>query len=194
MKWSATLALLLIEFSLAAAFAQSPFPLQLPGFHLTLREDPQSTLPLGPSCGGEAGLTLTCRAFVLTLENASLRTIYLNNQSENLISVSRKEPRATDGWWPVSRLIQPRWEPVASVVRYRLMPGERTEYAMRLIGPGRTAEPFAPGSYTLRARWDFRACPSDGADCLATIEDIRLNPLVPAGAVSSEITADSPRL
>jgi hypothetical protein len=58
-----------------------------------LREDPQSTLPLGPSCGGEAGLTLTCPAFVLTLENASQRTIYLNNHSENLIWIYEKEPR-----------------------------------------------------------------------------------------------------
>ncbi|MGC1645190.1 MAG: hypothetical protein WA741_05120 [Candidatus Sulfotelmatobacter sp.] len=194
MKWFAALALPVVQFSLSAAFGQSPFPLQLPGFHLTLREDPQSTLPLGPSCGGEAGLTLTCRAFVLTLENASPRTIYLNNQGENLIWIYKKEPRASGGWWPVSRLIQPRWEPVTSVARYRLMPGEHVEYGMRLIGPGRTAESFAPGPHTLRAGWDFQACSSDGPDCLATTDAIRPNALVVAGAVSNEVTADSPRL
>jgi hypothetical protein len=127
MKWPAALALPLVQFSLSAALGQSPLPLQLPGFHLTLREDPQSTLPLGPSCSGEAGLTLTCRAFVLTLENASPRTIYLNNRGENLISIYKKEPRASGGWFPVSRLVQPRWEPVTLVVSNRLMPGEHIE-------------------------------------------------------------------
>lgn len=52
----------------------NPFPSLLPPpneLRLTMREDPQSPLPLGPSCQGEAVQTLTCRAFVLTLENAS---------------------------------------------------------------------------------------------------------------------------
>lgn len=194
MKWFAALALPIVPISVSAALGQSPFPLQLPGFHLTLREDSQSALPPGPSCVGEAGLTLTCRAFVLTLENASPRVIFLNNQDGNLISVAMKEPHTAGGWWPVSRLIQPRWEPFASVVKDRLMPGEHLEYGMRLIGPGRTAASFAPGVYTLRAGWDFRACPSDGPDCLATPDAVRLQTLVTAGAVSNEITANSPQL
>src|SRR6267143_1279142 len=64
-----------------AAMAGGPFPRLLPpaeDFHLTLREEPHSDLPLGPSCGGEASLTLLCRAFTLTLENASKRTIHIS--------------------------------------------------------------------------------------------------------------------
>src|SRR5208282_134168 len=50
----------------------SPFPPLLPAasnFLLTLLEDPHSSLTLGPSCGGAAGRTLHCRAFILTLTN-----------------------------------------------------------------------------------------------------------------------------
>jgi len=47
MKWAPFS--LCFMLSTSAAFAQSPYPLQLPGFHLTLREDLHSKLPLGPT-------------------------------------------------------------------------------------------------------------------------------------------------
>lgn len=196
MRWFAILALAIAQFFPSAAFAQSPYPLQLPGFHLTLREDKQSNLPLGPSCGGEAALTLTCRVFVLTLDNASARTIYpSDNCGDNLIWMFKKEPRAMpDGWWPVSRTTQSSCKPTASLVKSRLAPGEHIEYAVRLMSPGRSAESFAPGSHTLRATWDFRSCPSDGPDCLTPFDAGRTYDLVPAAAVSNEIAADSPQL
>ena len=58
----------------AVVSGSGPFPRLLPPadeLHLVLQEEPQSQLPLGPSCGGEASLTLLCRTFTLTLENAS---------------------------------------------------------------------------------------------------------------------------
>ena len=48
-------------FDCAVVSGAGPFPRLLPpvqDLHLILREDAQSELPLGPSCGGEASLTL----------------------------------------------------------------------------------------------------------------------------------------
>jgi hypothetical protein len=191
MKWLASL--LLGQLMLSVAFAQSPSRLQLPAFRLTLREDPNSTLALGPSCAAEVAQTLTCRGFVLTLENASTQIIYpTDNCGENLIWMYKKNSRTVpDGWQPVSRTTQSSCEP-RPMIRSRLRPGERTDIAVRLIEPGRTADSFGPGSYTFRAGWNFWACPekADSDDCLASIDGGRL---VPASAVSNEITVESPR-
>ena len=180
------------------ASAQSPSPVGLPGFHLTLREDPGSQLPLGLSCTGVAAHTLTCRTFVLTLENATAWTIYPRNRcGVPNIWVYRKEPRATGGWWPVSRTTNLWCDPAISMPSSsRLSPGEKLEYSVRLMAPGRATESLYPGSYTFRAGWDFQGCER---------EPCRTNPVtsshpgdppdtVPAGAVSNEIQVTSPQL
>jgi hypothetical protein len=189
-------------------FAASPPPRRLPpasDFRLTLREDPHSKLPLGESCMGEAQQTVTCRAFVLTLENRSAKTIRLSGltcQGPSL-TIERKEPNSSDGWWPVS---QPNYPPCPKLTwtNLRLRPGERTEYSTRLVSPGRQAEVFSPGSYTLRARWNLVGCtePSDGSDCLTPLQQA---PKTPSTAyaidfqkavtvVSNELTVEAPAL
>jgi len=68
-------------FYCAVVKGTGPFPRLLPpaeDLHLVLCEDPQSALPLGPSCGGDASQTLLCRTFTLTLENASTHTIRIS--------------------------------------------------------------------------------------------------------------------
>jgi hypothetical protein len=189
----------------STASAQSPFPRLLPpasDFRLTLREEPQGALPLGSSCSGEAGLTLTCRAFAVTLENLSTRAIRINGVTcrEPAIIIEKKEPRATGGWWPVST---PQNLPCPNLLwtNLRLKPGEYTQYATRLISPQRWSESFAPGSYTLRAQWVLFGCTEAPAetDCLAPLQHIsEISPVAgvdlqePVTDLSNEVTTDSP--
>jgi hypothetical protein len=187
----------------SAAFAQSPFARLLPPatqFHLTLREQAHTNLPLGSSCGREAAQTLTCRAFVLTLENASTHTVRLSEigcQGPS-ITIWRREPRSGGGWVPVSQPLRP---PSAMLTwsNLRLTPGDRTEYETRLIAPHRSANDFAPGSYTLRASWLLLGCiePPDGADCLDPLQRgsvPRIDLQEPVNVFSNEVIADSPAL
>jgi hypothetical protein len=69
-------------------------------FQLILREDPQSNLPLGPSCAGEASLTLMCRAFVVTLQNVGSHTVRIDGMScaEPSINLEMKLPNSSTGW------------------------------------------------------------------------------------------------
>jgi hypothetical protein len=84
----------------------SPFPPLLPPateFRLTMREDPHSNLPVTASCEGEAGKTLTCRTFVVMLENLSPHTIHLSGLTcrEPEVRIERKLPHY--GWSIISR-------------------------------------------------------------------------------------------
>ena len=174
-------------------------------FRLTLAEDPHSSLPAGASCTGEAGLTLTCRAFLLTLENASKNdTIRISwaNCVGPLIRIDRKEPQSSSGWWPVSQVQGKACSPPAWS-NLRLKPGEKTNYATRLIAPDRYADAIAPGSYTLRAEWLLFGCTEgpDGKDCLAPLHaaDKPNAPSAfdwqdPVGVISNEVTVQSPSL
>jgi hypothetical protein len=117
-----------------AASADGPFPRLLPpatDFHLTVRQEPASKLPLGPGCSREASLTLVCRAFTVILENAGTRTvrIYGLRCFEPLVTFERKEPNSSSGWWPIS---QPQpGNPSCDAVDWtnsRLRPGERIQY------------------------------------------------------------------
>jgi hypothetical protein len=209
----ALLALIAIGFS-KSALAMSPFPQLLPPaseFELTLREDPNSELPLGPSCGGEAGLTLACRAFVVTLKNVGMHTVHLSRIGcqEPVVNFERKEPNSSNGWWPLSVVSRPRCTPW-TYANLRLKPGESIEYATRLTspdrGPGYSAA-VAPRSYTIRVQWMLRGCtePADGSDCLAPLQvmktpyrggpgqgDVEFQ--TPVKVVSSEIEVNSPVL
>ncbi len=185
----------------------SPFARLLPPaseFRLTLREDLRSSLPLGSSCTGEAARTLTCRAFTFTLENASSHTVRISGLTcqQPDITISRKEPRATGGWWPVS---QPSPSHCTTLIwsNIRLKPGEHTEYATRLIAPGRDSDAFPPGTYTLRARWTLFGCTegNDASDCLAPLQVIHapssissINAQEPVTVESNEVVAEAPSL
>jgi len=181
------------------ASSQSPYPVSLPGFRLMLREDPHSKLPIGPSCTGVAARTLTCRAFVLTLENSTTWTIYPKNRcGVSDIWINKKEPRAIpDGWWPVSRTTNLWCDPAVPMPgSSRLPPGARLEYSVRLIAPGRAAESLYPGSYTLRAGWNFEGCEPEPCRTSPVAFSHPGDPpdTVPAGAVSNEIQVISPQL
>ena len=103
-------------------------------FRLTLVEDRNSTLPLGPSCTGEAEQTLTCRAFTLTLENLGKKVVRISwgGCNEPEIRIDRKEPNSSSGWWPVSQIKRENCGP-AIWRSIRLKPGEKNEYVTRLI-------------------------------------------------------------
>lgn len=164
------------------SLAQSPFPQLLPpasDFELTLREDLNSKLPLGPSCGGEAGLTLACRAFVVTLKNIGQHTVRLSriNCQEPVVNFEMKEPGSSSGWAPISQVSRPRCTPWA-YVNLRLKPGESTEYATRLTSPNRAPDfaAVAPRAYTIRARWALWGCTEnpEGSDCLAPLQVMKI--------------------
>jgi hypothetical protein len=173
-------------------------------FRLTLAEDRDSMLPLGASCTGEAAQTLTCRAFALTLENLSKKTVRISwgGCNEPPIRIDRKEPNSSSGWWPVS---QKKREDCGLVAMHsiRLKPGEKKEYATRLISSRREAEPFAPGSYTLRAEWVLLGCieEPEGTDCLSPLQVVRppssASPFdfqEAVSAISNAVRAESPAL
>lgn len=48
-------------------------------FQVTLTEELDSTLALGPSCEGEAALTVTCQVFTVTLKNVSSKTVEIRD-------------------------------------------------------------------------------------------------------------------
>jgi len=145
-------------------------------FHLTLSEDRTSTLPLGPSCTGEAEQTLTCRAFIVTLQNLSKKTVRISwgGCNEPGIRIDRKEPPSTSGWWPVSQIKSGSCRPM-TWARLRLKPHKNYRYTTRLISPRRESWPFEPGSYTLRAEWALLGCTEKpkGTDCLTPLQIIR---------------------
>ena len=181
-------------------------PLPADQIVVTLEENPRSNLPLEPSCGGEGGLTLTCRAFLVTLENRSSRTIHLRRDcAEPRLLFERKAPSSSSGWWPVSQrdakgCAADDWKNI------RLRPGESTVYETRLISPRREAEAIQPGSYTLRAEWTLVGCAdTSDADCLGeprprtvTLEPIDSAPLPafpePVKMISNEVSSESPPL
>src|SRR5258708_6277366 len=105
-KSAATTILMLCSLASGSAAMGGQFPRLLPpaeDFHLTLREEPQSDLPLGPSCEGEASVTLLCRAFTLTLENASKHTIHISELScfEPDVVFERTAANSSSGSSPV---------------------------------------------------------------------------------------------
>jgi hypothetical protein len=173
-------------------------------FRLTLVEDRNSTLPLGPSCTGEAEQTLTCRAFTVTLKNLGKKVVRISwgGCNEPEIRFDRKEPNSSSGWWPVSQIKRENCGP-AIWRSIRLKPGEKNEYVTRLISSRRDAEAFAPGPYTLRAEWVLLGCTEEpeGTDCLSPLQVVR--PPGPASAfdfqeavsvISNEVRAESPAL
>src|SRR5258705_6925085 len=80
----------------SSAITREPFPRLLPppkDFRLTLREEPHSKMPFDPSCGGEASLTLLCRAITLTLEmQASRRSTSASCTASRGCSHSASQP------------------------------------------------------------------------------------------------------
>ena len=193
--------------SIYSGFGASPATKSVPSvseLRLTLREDPQSDLPLTPSCTGEASLTLTCRAFRLTLENIGRHIVHINELScfEPSIVFWRKPEQRTSDWVPVSQPGQPTCR-TSDWQNIRLAPGEQMEYSTRLISLRRSSETFAPGFYTLRAEWAVFGCIEDpeGTDCLAPLQVVHQgNPvpdtvsLRPVMVSSNEVTAESPTL
>lgn len=189
------------------AMAEGPFPRLLPpaeDFRLALREEPRSNVPLGPSCGGEASLTLLCRAFTLTLENASKHTIHISELRcfEPDVVFEIKEPRSSSGWWPVSQPGNPTCRTL-DWVNIRLKPGEKTEYTTRLISPRRSIDRLNAGRYKLHAHWALFGCTEapEGTDCLTPLQVVRGASSVadvaiqePVTVFSNEVAAESPPL
>jgi hypothetical protein len=194
----------------SAANKDGAFPRLLPSaeeFRLILREDPQSKLLLGPSCAGEASLTLMCRGFVVTLQNVGSHIVRIDGMScaEPSINFEMKQPNSSSGWWTLS-------QPVKSTcltrewTNTRLRPGEHTQYSTRLISERRWMQSVGPGQYTIRAHWILRGCTdeSEGADCLTPLQVVRgANKIAnipdvaiqePVEVVSNEVTAESPTL
>ena len=203
-----------IAFALPHSVSATPFPQLLPdavNFESTVREDRGSSLPLGPACGGEAALTLACRAFVVTLRNIGTRTVHLSRIAcqEPVVNFEVKEPNSSSGWWPISQLSRPKCTPW-SYANLRLRPGEATEYSTRLVSQNRPAEsfaPVAPRSYTVHARWLLWGCTEnpEGTDCLVPLQVMKANSWggpttgdvefqTPVEVISKETEVDSPAL
>lgn len=193
-----------------AANSDGPFPRPLPAaeeFRLILREEPQSKLPLGPSCRGEASLTLMCRAFVVTLENTGSHTVRLNGVScaDPWISFEMKQPNSSFAWWPVSAGRKPSCQRGAWT-NTRMRPGESIQYSTRLISRWGWIGSVAPGRYIIRAKWVLKGCtdPAEDDDCLTPLQAIRgaskianiadVDVQEPVEVVSNEVTAESPTL
>jgi hypothetical protein len=187
--------------------AAGPFPRLLPPaeeLRLSLKEAPQSTLPLGQSCGGEASLTLLCRAFIVTLENGSTNTIRISGIEcfEPSINFELKDPKSSTGWWPVSQPGKPTCDAL-DWTNTRLRPGERLQYATRLITPRRSILYVGPGNYTMRAQWTLFGCTDgpEGEDCLTPLQDVykvgsaaKVGAQEPVTVYSNEVMTESPEL
>jgi len=203
-----------LVFTVEISASATPFPQLLPNpgsFELTIREDPRSSLPPGPACGGEAGLTLACRAFVVTLRNVGMHTVHLSRIAcqEPVVNFEVKEPNSSSGWMPISQISRPRCTPW-SYENLRLRRGEATEYRTRLVSQNRPAEFFSPvsaRSYTIHARWLLWGCTEEpeGTDCLAPLQVMEPNswggPTTgqvelqsPVEVISKDIVVDSPAL
>lgn len=204
--------------SCAVANAAGPFPRLLPpaeDLHLVLREDSQSQVPVGPSCGGEASLTLLCRTFTVTLENASTHTIHISGlrcfepsvtfETSRPITFEAKRPEPMAEWWPISQPGNPSCKTL-DWTNTRLRPGERIEYSTHLISPRRSVGIMGfvePGQYSIRARWTLFGCTElpGGADCLTPLQVVRKGSSVadvaiqePVTVCSNSIIAESPKL
>jgi hypothetical protein len=203
-------AVLLAACSLASGplvMAEGPFPRLLPppeDFRLTLRVEPHSDVPTGPSCNGEASLTLLCRAFTLTLENASKHTVHISGLRcfEPDVVFEIRRPESSSDWWPISQPGKPTCKTL-DWVNIRLKPGEKTEYTTRLISPRRSIQALGVGSYKLRTQWALWGCTEapEGTDCLTPLQVVRGASSVadvalqePVTVFSNEVTAESPLL
>jgi len=205
-------------FHCAAVSGSRPFPRLLPpadDLHLVLKEDPHSQLPLGPSCGGEASLTLLCRTFTVTVENASPHTIRISGLrcfepsitflTNRPITFETKELNTAAEWWPISQPGNPGCKTL-DWTNTRLRPGEHMEYATRLISPRRSVGiigVIGPGKYPLRVQWTLFGCTElpDAADCLTPLQVVREGSTVadvdsqePVTVYSNSILVESPKL
>lgn len=167
-------------------------------FRLTLQEAKQADLPLGPSCGGEASLTLMCRPFILRLENVGTHTVRISGLrcQEPWIRFEKKLPAGfSSEWWPISQPEQPRCETL-EWTQTRLRPGEHIEYATRLASRRRSVDSVEPGTHTVRANWLLFGCTEipEGTDCLSPLQDSRTVEHDPVILYSNELTLDSPDL
>ncbi len=171
--------------------AQSPFPYLLPpasSFLLTLQEDPHSNLPLGPSCGGVAGQTLHCRAFLLALKNVGPDTVHIEDGPCYGVSMDR------------ARLgMSVKGGTGCGGNDVRLKPGESIQRSVRGTGPG---DPMSgeiePGGYAIHAEWILFGCTENpaGKECRHHLDDGR--PFYPAQdpvtVLSAEIMVNEPQL
>ncbi len=205
-------------FHCAVVSGSGPFPRLLPpadDLHLVVQEDPQSQLPLGPSCGGEASLTLLCRTLTVTLENASPHTIRISGlrcfepsitfETNRPITFEAQELNAAAEWWPISQPGNPGCKTL-DWTNTRLRPGEHMEYTTRLISPRRSVGiigVIGPGKYPLRVQWTLFGCTElpDGADCLTPLQVVREGSTVadvdiqePVTVYSNSILVESPKL
>jgi hypothetical protein len=167
-------------------------------FRLTLQEAKQADLPLGPSCGGEASLTLMCRPFILRLENVGAHTVRISGLrcQEPWIRFEKKWPAGfSSEWSPISQPEQPRCETL-EWTQTRLRPGEHIEYSTRLASPHRGVDSVEPGTYTIRANWLLFGCTEipEGTDCLSPLQDSRTVEHDPLIVYSNELTVESPKL
>lgn len=196
---------------LISATPVTQFPQLLPNadnFALTIRENPSSTLTLGPSCGGEASRTLACQAFTATLKNIGARTVRLSRVRcwEPAVRFEIKQPGSSTGWWPVSVYPYSTACKPLTFENLRLRPGETAQFETRLVSPDRPARLFPPvagGSYTIRATWDLEGCTEipDGTDCLTPLQLLRppssvpnVDLQTPVEVVSNVIEVSSPVL
>ena len=150
-------------------------------FRLTLQEAKQADVPLGPSCGGEASLTLMCRPFILRLENVGANTVRISGLrcQEPWVRFEKKLPAGFSiEWSTISQPEQPRCE-TFDWTQIRLRPGDHIEYATRLASPRRGVDSVEPGTYTIRAKWLLFGCTEipEGTDCLSPLQDSR-SPLI----------------
>jgi hypothetical protein len=203
-----------MAFALPNSVLAAPFPQLLPdagSFELTVREDPGISLPLGPACGGEAALSLACRAFIVTLRNVGTRTVHLSRIAcqEPVVNFEMKEPNSSSGWMPISQISRTKCTPW-SYENLHLRPGEATEYSTRLVSQNRPAAffaPVAPRSYTIHVRWLLWGCTEDpeGTDCLDPLQIMKANSWggpttgqveiqTPVEVISKEILVGSPAL
>lgn len=209
---SKTFLAILILFSITPSWLLGQvFPRLLPPpseFQLTLREDPNSTLPLGPSCGGEAGLTLNCRAFSVTLKNIGTHAVRIVKSSCAIMP----EIRIIDQGDIVSMDSLP---PSCNIktTNLRLRPGESIQHAIRLLEADRVdfrrGQPFAPGAHALHAEMVLFGCAEnpEGTECAATdaqdpvwlsSDELKVQlpptPIFDAPKVSLEITSDPDKI
>lgn len=182
-------------------------PRLLPGdFRLTLKKEPQVSLPSIAGCRGVASQTIPCQVFSVTLENRSGHAVRVSGDNCNDPRVSFEvRPSTASGSW--SSASGPKGVNCFTPTNLRLKPGETTRYVTRLIGPTRWGPSypaaadglFPPGSYALRATWILIGCTdASGADnCLTPRQNKPLSGFGAAQPVeveSNEIAVVSPTL
>jgi hypothetical protein len=155
---------------------------------LTLQEDPQSNLPLGPSCGGVAAQTLYCRAFLLTLKNIGPDAVHIEDERSYSVSMDRSRLGMTASGG------SPGFHTKDALLR----PGESIQRSVRGTHPDSPYEEIGLGPHAVHAEWILYGCTENppGKECRYHLDDG--SPFYPAQApitvMSAEIMVDEPQL